>query len=69
MNNLLKQSHTATEVAREAFAAGDFVTGIAAIQLAAQLIQLARLKSKNVGNDLVADILKRHAERHSQKRE
>ena len=43
MNDLLKQSHTATEVAREAFAAGDFVTGIAAIQLAAQLIQLARL--------------------------
>lgn len=43
MSNLLKQADAATEVAREAFAAGDTVTGIAAIQLAAQLVQLAKL--------------------------
>ena len=44
MSNLLKQSDAAAEVARKAFAAGDLVTGIAAVQLAAQLVQLARLK-------------------------
>ena len=43
MNRLLEQSDAAAEVAREAFAAGDTVTGIAAIQLAAQLVQLASL--------------------------
>jgi hypothetical protein len=43
MSKLLEQSDAAADVAREAFAAGDVVTGIAAIQLAAQLLQLARL--------------------------
>ena len=40
---LLEQSDAAAEIAKQAFAAGDMVTGIAAIQLAAQLVQLARL--------------------------
>ena len=44
---LLKYCDMAGEVAREAFAAGDLVTGIAAVQLAAQLIQLARLKESS----------------------
>lgn len=39
---LLHQASEAAEVARQAFAAGDMVTGIAAITLAAQLVQLAR---------------------------
>ena len=43
MNKLLEQSDAAAEVAREAFAAGDTVTGTAAIQLAAQLVKLSRL--------------------------
>jgi hypothetical protein len=43
MSRLLEQSDKAAEVARMAFDAGDVVTGIAAIQLAAQLVQLARL--------------------------
>jgi hypothetical protein len=47
MSKLLEQSDIAAEVAREAFAAGDAVTGIAAIQLAAQLVQLARLLDEN----------------------
>jgi hypothetical protein len=45
MSKILDQSDAAAEVAREAFAAGDVVTGIAAIQLAAQLVQIARLLS------------------------
>lgn len=40
---LLEQATEATELAREAFALGDKVTGIAAISLAAQLVQLAKL--------------------------
>jgi hypothetical protein len=43
MSKLMEQFDAAAEVAREAFAAGDKVTGIAAIQLAAQLVQIARL--------------------------
>ena len=50
MSKLLEQSEAASEVAREAFAAGDVVTGIAAIQLAAQLVQLARLLDENRTN-------------------
>ena len=46
MSKLLEQSSQAAEVAREAFAAGDIATGIAAIQLAAQLVQLARLSEQ-----------------------
>jgi hypothetical protein len=42
VSDLLKRCDEASEVARQAFAAGDTVTGIAAIQLAAQLVQLAR---------------------------
>jgi hypothetical protein len=42
-SRILEQSGQAAEVARQAFDAGDVVTGIAAIQLAAQLIKLARL--------------------------
>ena len=44
---LLDQADQATEIARAAFDAGDVVTGIAAIQLAAQIIQLARLAQIN----------------------
>lgn len=47
MSKLLEQSGEAAAVAREAFAAGDVVTGIAAIQLAAQLVQLARLLDRD----------------------
>lgn len=43
MKRLLEQSEAAANVANEAFAAGDVVTGIAAIKLAAQLVQIARL--------------------------
>jgi hypothetical protein len=39
----VQQADEAAELARQAFAAGDMVTGIAAIVLAAQLLQLARL--------------------------
>ena len=42
-SKLLDQAGQATEVASAAFDAGDVATGIAAIQLAAQLVQLARL--------------------------
>ena len=42
-DNALGQAREACNLAREAFAAGDQVTGIAAITLAAQLVQLARL--------------------------
>jgi hypothetical protein len=46
MSDVLKQSSAAAELAREAFAAGDLVTGIAALQLAAQLVRLARIWEK-----------------------
>jgi hypothetical protein len=39
----LSQAKEAAEIARQAFAAGDLVTGIAAITLAAQLVQLAKI--------------------------
>jgi hypothetical protein len=41
---ILDQASEAAEVARTAFATGDNVTGIAAITLAAQLVQLAKLR-------------------------
>lgn len=40
---LLEQAQEATALAREAFATGNPVVGIAAVTLAAQLVQLARL--------------------------
>jgi hypothetical protein len=40
---LLKQVDLANDVAQEALDAGDLVTFCAAIQLAAQLLQLARI--------------------------
>jgi hypothetical protein len=43
MTAILTQANEAAEVARDAFAAGDLVTSIAALQLAAQLVQLARI--------------------------
>ena len=46
IERLLEQASEAAEVAREAFAAGDNVVGIAAIKLAAQLLQLARIQEK-----------------------
>ena len=49
MPDILTQAHEAAEVSREAFAAGDLVTGIAALQLAAQLVQLARIFEMNKG--------------------
>lgn len=39
----LQQATEATDLARAAFSAGDNVTGIAAITLAAQLLQLVRI--------------------------
>lgn len=39
----LQQAQEATDLARQAFASGDIVYGIAAITLAAQLVQLARI--------------------------
>ena len=41
----LEQAKEASDLAEKAFAAGDIVTGIAAISLAAQLVQLAKLHS------------------------
>ncbi len=40
---LLEQADEAAELARLAFGSGDTATGIVAIQLAAQLVKLARL--------------------------
>jgi hypothetical protein len=40
--NALEQADEAIALAKDAFAAGDMVTGIAALQLAAQLTQIAR---------------------------
>jgi hypothetical protein len=48
-DNALSQAREACNLAREAFASGDQVTGIAAITLAAQLVQLARLWQRIVG--------------------
>jgi len=45
------QAVSAAEVARDAFTAGDQVTGIAAIRLAAQLLQLARLQERVAQTD------------------
>ncbi len=42
----LDQASEATELAKLSFAAGDTVTGIAAITLAAQLVQLAKIQSR-----------------------
>jgi len=43
---VLEQAEEASELARKFFAAGDMVGGIAAIQLAAQLVQLARIQER-----------------------
>ena len=43
MSKLEEQFDSAAEVSRQAFAVGDVVTGIAAIKLAAQLVQIMRL--------------------------
>lgn len=43
MSKLAEQFDAAAEISRQAFAAGDVVTGIAAIRLAAQLVQIMRL--------------------------
>jgi hypothetical protein len=56
VSDLLEQSDRAAEVAREAFAAGDTATGIAAIQLAAQLVQLARLLGAGKANKNTNDV-------------
>jgi hypothetical protein len=42
----LAQATEACEIARQAFAVGDHVTGIAALTVAAQLVQLARIFSE-----------------------
>ncbi len=42
----LEQAEEATELARKFFDAGDMVGGIAAIQVAAQMVQLARIQEK-----------------------
>lgn len=39
----LQQAKEAADLAQDAFANGDLVTGIAAISLAGQLLQLARI--------------------------
>ena len=41
--DLLRQAGEACELARQAFASGDKVTGAAAIVLGAQLVQLAKI--------------------------
>jgi hypothetical protein len=43
MSDPLAQAQEAADLARRAFDAGDLVTGIAALTLAAQLVQLARI--------------------------
>ena len=42
--SVLDQAEEAAALAKDAFATGDLVTGIAALQLAAQLVQLARIR-------------------------
>jgi len=44
MAKLLEQADEAAELAKQAFAAGDAVTGIAALQLSAELVQLAKIR-------------------------
>ena len=51
--NVLQQAEEASELARKSFAAGDMVGGIAAIQLAAQLVQLARMQERIASTDMV----------------
>lgn len=46
---LLDQAQEASEIARDAFAAGRPAIGIAAVVLAAQLVQLARLTGGSNG--------------------
>ena len=46
MSKLAEQIDEAAEISSRAFAAGDVVTGIAAIQLAAQLVQIMRFLEK-----------------------
>lgn len=41
--SLLEQAEEASDIARDAFALGNPAVGIAAVTLAAQLVQLARL--------------------------
>ena len=43
MSKLTEQFDAAAAISRQAFAAGDVVTGIAAVKLAAQLVQIMRL--------------------------
>jgi hypothetical protein len=43
MSKLAEQFDAVAEIARQSFAAGDVVTGVAAIKLAAQLVQIMRL--------------------------
>lgn len=43
MSKITEQFDAAAELSRRAFAAGDVVTGIAAVKLAAQLVQIMRL--------------------------
>ena len=43
---ILEQAGQASDLAADAFATGDVVTGIAAIALAAQLVQLAKLQER-----------------------
>ena len=40
----LEQAAEASDLAKKSFAVGDLVGGIAALQLAAQLVQLARIQ-------------------------
>jgi hypothetical protein len=47
---ILEQVDEATSLARKSFAVGDLVGGIAAIQLAAQLLQLARISPHSQGD-------------------
>lgn len=47
--SLLEQAQEASDLAREAFAVGNPAVGIAAVTLAAQLVQLARLTGGSDG--------------------
>jgi hypothetical protein len=47
MKRLLEQSEEAAKIANDAFAAGNLVVGIAALKLAAQLVQIARLLDRD----------------------
>ena len=50
---VLQQAEEASELAGRLFAAGDMVGGIAAIQLAAQLVQLARIQERIASTNMV----------------